>query len=92
MNEAECRAGVEGGELCGSPRVQGSETILCRLDPGHDKGDGATWHEAVVTDHRAMDFGTARIVADTREVISWEPFSAKVMRGLGNLAPEASRG
>lgn len=91
INEAECRAGIEGGELCGSPRIQGSETILCRLDSGHDKGEDATWHEAVVTDHREMDFGTAHIVADTREVISWEPFGEKVRRGLGHLGQEAPR-
>jgi hypothetical protein len=76
-------------ERCDSPKVQGSETIHCYLSPGHDRGpdegDPGTWHEAVVTDHREMDFGSSRIWSDTREVISWEPASVKLRRGFAPL-------
>jgi len=70
---------------CASPKVQGSETILCGLAPGHDEGDDGTWHEAVVTDHRELDFGTSHMETWTREVISWEPFRKTVQRGLDHL-------
>jgi hypothetical protein len=74
-----------GSERCASPKVQGSETILCGLDAGHDAGDDGTWHEAIVTDHREMDFGTCHIESDTREAIRWEPMRETLKRGVGRL-------
>jgi hypothetical protein len=72
-------------DKCASPKIQGSETLLCELEPDHEHGDDGTWHQAEVTDHRRLDFGTCRIETSTREVITWEPFSEKLKRGLEPL-------
>jgi hypothetical protein len=51
----------------------GGVTLHCTEPEGHDGGPDPTWHKAVYSEHREVNYDGAYHVIDMTERVTWEP-------------------
>lgn len=68
---------------------RGGVDLHCTKDEDHDKGTGATWHQAVCCEHREVTYDGSHHVIDITELVTWEPADevAEIVRKLGKDRP-----